>query len=73
MKKIVTHTITILLLLIGAIAFLFLIGDEAPDAYLSLWEFFILKTGAFAVLAVVVLVAKNLYKHGLLADWLTEE
>lgn len=72
MKKILANAATVILLATGTAAFLFLLGEEAPDAHLSFAEFALLKGGAFAVLGAVILAARWLYRRGLLPKWFTE-
>lgn len=71
-KTILTSAAAVALFVIGLAAFLLLIGDEAPDAPMSIGEFILVKGAAMAVLVAVALIAKKMFKHGLLPEWITE-
>lgn len=71
-KTILTSSAAVALFVIGLAAFLLLIGDEAPDAPMSIGEFILVKGAAMAVLVAVALIAKKMFEHGLLPEWITE-
>lgn len=71
-KTILTSATAVALFVIGLAAFLVLIGDEAPDAPMSIGEFILVKSAAMAVLVAVALIAKKMFEHGLLPEWITE-
>lgn len=71
-KTILTSAAAVALFVIGLAAFLLLIGDEAPDAPMSVGEFILVKGAAMAVLVAVALIAKKMFEHGLLPEWITE-
>ena len=71
-KTILTSATAVALFVIGLAAFLVLIGDEAPDAPMSIGEFILVKGAAMAVLVAVALIAKKMFEHGLLPEWITE-
>lgn len=71
-KTILTSATAVALFVIGLAAFLLLIGDEAPDAPMSIGEFILVKGAAMAVLVAVALIAKKMFEHGLLPEWITE-
>lgn len=71
-KTILTSAAAVALFVIGLAAFLLLIGDEAPDAPMSIGEFILVKGAAMAVLVAVALIAKKMFEHGLLPEWMTE-
>ena len=71
-KTILTSAAAVALFVIGLAAFLLLIGDEAPDAPMSIGEFILVKGAAMAVLVAVALIAKKMFEHGLLPEWITE-
>lgn len=71
-KTILTSATAVALFVIGLAAFLLLIGDEAPDAPMSIGEFILIKGAAMAVLVAVALIAKKMFEHGLLPEWITE-
>ena len=71
-KTILTSATAVALFVIGLAAFLLLIGDEAPDAPMSIGEFILVKSAAMAVLVAVALIAKKMFEHGLLPEWITE-
>lgn len=71
-KTILTSAAAVALFVIGLAAFLVLIGDEAPDAPMSIGEFILVKGAAMAVLVAVALIAKKMFEHGLLPEWITE-
>lgn len=71
-KTILTSATAVALFVIGLAAFLLLIGDEAPDAPMSVGEFILVKGAAMAVLVAVALIAKKMFEHGLLPEWITE-
>lgn len=57
----ITYRITtILLAVVGLVAFFFLIGDEVPECPLTFWEFALVKGCSLAVLAVVLYIAQTL-------------
>lgn len=71
-KTILTSATAVALFVIGLAAFLLLIGDEAPDAPMSIGEFILVKGAAMAVLVAVALIARKMFEHGLLPEWITE-
>ncbi len=71
-KTILTSATAVALFVIGLAAFLVLIGDEAPDAPMSIGEFILVKGAAMAVLVAVALITKKMFEHGLLPEWITE-
>lgn len=71
-KTILTSATAVALFVIGLAAFLLLIGDEAPDAPMSIGEFILVKGAAMAVLAVVGFIVKIMFERGLLPKWITE-
>ena len=71
-KTILTSAAAVALFVIGLAAFLLLIGDEAPDAPMSVGEFILVKGAAMAVLVAVALIAKKMFEHRLLPEWITE-
>lgn len=71
-KTILTSATAVALFVIGLAAFLLLIGDEAPDAPMSIGEFILVKGAAMAVLAVVWFIVKIMFERGLLPKWITE-
>lgn len=71
-KTILTSAAAVALFVIGLAAFLLLIGDEAPDAPMSVGEFILVKGAAMAVLVAVALIAKKMFERGLLPEWITE-
>ena len=71
-KTILTSAAAVALFVIGLAAFLLLIGDEAPDAPMSIGEFILVKGAAMAVLVAVALITKKMFEHGLLPEWITE-
>ena len=71
-KTILTSAAAVALFVIGLAAFLLLIGDEAPDAPMSIGEFILVKGAAMAVLVAVALIAKKMFERGLLPEWMTE-
>ncbi len=70
-KTILTNTAAVALSAIGLAAFFLLIGDETPDATMSVGEFVLTKGAAMAALAAVALVARKMYRHGDLPKWMT--
>lgn len=71
-KTILTSAAAVALFVIGLAAFLLLIGDEAPDAPMSIGEFILVKGAAMAVLVAVAIIAKKMFERGLLPEWITE-
>ena len=71
-KTILTSAAAVALFVIGLAAVFLLIGDEAPDAPMSIGEFILVKGAAMAVLAVVGFIAKKMFDRGLLPKWITE-
>lgn len=71
-KTILTSAAAVVLFVIGLAAFFLLIGDEAPDAPMSIGEFILVKGAAMAVLVAVALITKKMFEHGLLPEWITE-
>lgn len=72
LKTILTSAAAVALLVIGLAAVFLLIGDEAPDAPMSIGEFILVKGAAMAVLAAVGFIAKKMFDRGLL-PWITEQ
>ena len=62
-KTILTSAAAVALFVIGLAAFLLLIGDEAPDAPMSVGEFILVKGAAMAVLVAVALIAKKMFER----------
>lgn len=71
-KTILTSAAAVALFVIGLAAVFLLIGDEAPDAPMSVGEFILVKGAAMAVLAAVGFIAKKMFDRGLL-PWITEQ
>lgn len=71
-KTILTSAAAVALFVIGLAAVFLLIGDEAPDAPMSIGEFILVKGAAMAVLVAVALITKKMFEHGLLPEWITE-
>nr|DAE42624.1 MAG TPA: hypothetical protein [Caudoviricetes sp.] len=72
LKTILTSAAAVALFVIGLAAVFLLIGDEAPDAPMSIGEFVLVKGAAMAVLAAVGFIAKKMFDRGLL-PWITEQ
>lgn len=72
LKTILTSAAAVALFVIGLAAVFLLIGDEAPDAPMSIGEFILVKGAAMAVLAAVGFIAKKMFDRGLL-PWITEQ
>lgn len=72
LKTILTSAAAVALFVIGLAAVFLLIGDEAPDAPMSIGEFILVKGAAMAVLAAVGFIAKKMFNRGLL-PWITEQ
>lgn len=72
LKTILTSAAAVALFVTGLAAVFLLIGDEAPDAPMSIGEFFLVKGAAMAVLAAVGFIAKKMFDRGLL-PWITEQ
>lgn len=73
LKTILTSAAAVALFVIGLAAVFLLIGDEAPDAPMSVGEFILVKGAAMAVLAAVGFIAKKMFERGLLPKWITEQ
>lgn len=71
-KTILTSAAAVALFVTGLVAVFLLIGDEAPDAPMSIGEFVLVKGAAMAVLAAVGFIAKKMFDRGLL-PWITEQ
>lgn len=73
MKKIIKGclqwVIICTILLIGVIAFMVVMGDEDPEAPMSLLNFFLIKSAGCIVIYVCYLIVKNLYKRGFLPTY----
>lgn len=72
LKTILTSAAAVALFVIGLAAVFLFIGDEAPDAPMSIGEFILVKGAAMAVLAAVGFIAKKMFDRGLL-PWITEQ
>lgn len=72
LKTILTSAAAVALFVIGLAAVFLLIGDEAPDAPMSIGEFILVKGAAMAVIAAVGFIAKKMFDRGLL-PWITEQ
>lgn len=72
LKTILTSAAAVALFVTGLAAVFLLIGDEAPDAPMSIGEFVLVKGAAMAVLAAVGFIAKKMFDRGLL-PWITEQ
>lgn len=57
-----------LLSVVGFVAFVFVIGEDNPEAPMSFMQFLFMKAGAFAVLFALVYLGKACAKRGWLPD-----
>lgn len=73
MKKIIQWGIMGVLSLWGVISFMFLAGEETPEAHLTIGDFILIKAVAITSFAGCILCGKWLYKRGLLPKINIEE